>query len=138
MIMTDCLFCKIVRKEIPATVVYEDDATLAFVDIKPINPGHLLVVPKAHFADYASADEATLSAIAQVGQKMGKALMSALGAPAFNIGVNNGRAAGQLVDHLHLHVIPRFEGDGHEHWHGRPYAEGEMEEVGQKLRAVLA
>lgn len=135
--MNDCIFCKIIAKEIPSEIVYEDENVLVFVDIKAINPGHVLVVPKAHAADFASAPEASVVAAMLVAQRMGKALIRALGAPGFNIGVNNGRAAGQLVDHLHVHVIPRFEGDGHEHWHGAAYQDGEMAKVGQKLREVL-
>ena len=135
--MQDCLFCKIVRKEIPAAVVFEDETVVAFLDIKPVNPGHVLVVPRAHAADYASTDDASLRDIAVVAKCVGQAVMRSLQAPGFNIGVNNGRAAGQLVDHMHLHVMPRFEGDGYELWHGKPYAEGEMQEVAEKLKTAL-
>ena len=136
--MTDCIFCKIVRKEIPAAFVYENHETFAFMDIKPTNPGHVLVVPKEHHADFASTPPDQLGDIAAVAQRVGKAAMAELGAPGFNIAVNNGRAAGQLVDHMHLHVIPRYEGDGLELWHGKPYAEGEMERVAEKLKNALA
>ncbi len=136
--MNDCIFCKIIAKEIPAEIVYENGDVLVFVDIKPNNPGHVLVMPKAHADDFATASEASIQAVAVMAQRMGKVIMQALGAPGFNIGVNNGRAAGQVVDHLHMHVIPRFEGDGLEHWHGKPYKEGEIEEVGQKLRQMLS
>ncbi len=136
--MNDCLFCKIVRKEIPAAVVYENGLTMAFLDIKGINPGHTLVVPKDHFDDFASTPPERLGDIAAVAQKVAKAAMRALGAPAFNIGVNNGAEAGQVIGHMHLHVMPRFKGDGHEHWHGKPYAEGEMETVAEKLKATLS
>lgn len=135
--MQDCLFCKFVRKELPAEIVYEDDAVMVFVDIKPNNPGHVLVMPKEHADDFASAPEASIQAIALMAQRMGQTIMKAFGAPGFNIGVNNGRAAGQVIHHLHMHVIPRFEGDGLEHWHGKPYKDGEIEQVGQKLRELL-
>jgi histidine triad (HIT) family protein len=135
--MENCLFCKIVRKEIPAEVVYENGKTIAFLDIKPVNPGHVLVVPKEHHPDFASTPADQLGDIAAVAQKVAKAAMAALGAPGFNIGVNNGRAAGQLVDHMHLHVMPRFEGDGRELWHGEAYPEGEMGRVAERLRAAL-
>lgn len=135
--MQDCLFCKIVRKEIPAAVVHENDRVIVFLDIKPVNPGHLLVVPKQHFADYASTSEEALREMAVAAKRMGQAVMQALGAPGFNLGVNNGRLAGQLVDHVHLHVMPRFENDGYELWHGRAYGEGEMETVAEKLRGAL-
>ena len=136
--MSDCLFCKIVNKEIPAAIVHENGKTIAFLDIKPVNPGHVLVVPKAHYPDFASTPPDQLGDIVVVAQRVAGAAMSALGAPGFNIAVNNGRAAGQLVDHMHLHVMPRFEGDGRELWHGAPYPEGEMEGVARKLREALS
>lgn len=136
--MSDCLFCKIVRKEILAEIVHENGKTIAFLDIKPVNPGHVLVVPKEHHPDFASTPVDQLGAAAAVAQKVAKAAMKALGAPGFNIGVNNGRAAGQLVDHMHLHVIPRFDGDGYHLWHGKAYEDGEMKGVAEKLRAALA
>lgn len=136
--MDDCLFCKIIRKEIPATVVHENHRVIVFMDIKPVNPGHLLVVPKAHFEDYASTSEEALREMAVAAKRMGKAVMEALGAPGFNIAVNNGRVAGQLVGHVHVHVIPRFEGDGHEQWHGAPYKDGEMQEVANQLKLAIS
>lgn len=136
--MNDCLFCKIARKEIPATVLHENDRTLCFMDIKPVNPGHALVIPKKHFADYASASDEALREMAVMARRLGEATMKALGAPGFNIAVNNGRVAGQLVDHMHLHVMPRFEGDGRDLWHGKPYPEGEMDKVAERIRAALA
>lgn len=136
--MDSCLFCKIVRKEIPAEIVYENGLSLAFLDINPVNPGHILVVPKAHHADFASTPAELLGDIAAVAQRLAKAAMEATGAEGFNIGVNNGRAAGQLVDHMHLHVMPRHKGDGHELWHGKEYPEGEAAAVAQKIRKALA
>lgn len=138
MTMPDCIFCKIIRKEIPSTFVYENHKTVAFMDIKPTNPGHVLVVPKEHHDDFASTPPDQLGDIAAVAQRVGKAVLSELGAAGFNIGVNNGRAAGQIVDHMHLHVIPRYEADGLELWHGKPYAEGEMERLAQKLKTALS
>ena len=135
--MNDCLFCKIARKEIPATVLHENDRTLCFMDIKPVNQGHALVIPKKHFTDYASTSDEALREMAVMARRLGEAMMKSLGAPGFNIAVNNGRAAGQLVDHVHLHVIPRFEGDGHAQWHGEAYKEGEMVAVAEKLRVAL-
>ena len=136
--MTDCIFCKIVRKEIPSTMVYENHKTVAFMDIKPTSPGHVLVVPKEHHADFASTPADQLGDIAAVAQKIARAATEAFGAQGFNIGVNIGRAAGQLVDHMHLHVIPRYDGDGLELWHGKPYAEGEMERLADKLKTALS
>jgi histidine triad (HIT) family protein len=108
------------------------------MDIKPVNPGHALVIPKKHFADYASTSDEALREMSVMARRLGEATMKALGAQGFNLVVNNGRAAGQLVDHVHLHVIPRFEGDGHEPWHGASYKEGEMEAVAEKLKTALS
>lgn len=136
--MDSCIFCKIVRKEIPAHVVYDNDLTMAFLDINPVNPGHLLVVPKAHFADMLATPEETVREVMAVAQRLAKAAVAALGAPGFNIGVNNGPAAGQVVPHMHLHVMPRFQNDGHELWHGKPYGAGEAERVAGKIKEALA
>jgi histidine triad (HIT) family protein len=133
----DCLFCRIVNKEIPAEIVYENGRSLAFLSINPINSGHALVIPKAHHADFASTPPELLGDIASVAQKVARAVTASLGAPGFNIGVNNGRAAGQLVDHMHLHVIPRFTDDRHEHWHAKHYGDGEMAKVAAGIRESL-
>lgn len=138
MTMQDCLFCRIVKKEIPATVVFENPTVVAFLDINPVNPGHVLIVPREHSDDYASTPDALICEMAVLAKKIGQAAIQALWAGGFNIGVNNGRMAGQQVDHMHLHVMPRFEHDGHELWHGKPYKEGEMEGVAKKLIAALS
>lgn len=135
--MNDCIFCKIIHKEIPASIVHENDRVIVFMDIKPVNPGHLLIVPKVHFDDYVSTSEEALREMAVAAKRMGKAVMEALGVPGFNIAVNNGSVAGQLVGHVHLHVIPRSEGDGHELWHGTSYKEGEMETLVNKLKKAI-
>jgi histidine triad (HIT) family protein len=137
MTMNDCIFCKIVRKEIPAEIVREDDTTIAFLDLNPVNPGHVLVVPKEHFEDFASTSDEALADIAVVARAVAAATIEAVGAPAFNIAVNNGPEAGQVVMHTHLHVMPRHKGDGYALWHGRPYGEGEMAAVGGKIREAL-
>lgn len=135
--MNDCVFCKIIRKEIPAHIVHENGKSLAFLDIKPVNPGHVLVIPKEHYPDFASTPDDLLADIAVVAKKMAVAVQTATGSPAFNIGVNNGRAAGQLVDHMHLHVMPRHDGDGHELWHGKAYEEGEAAALAEKIKMAL-
>ena len=110
--MADCIFCKIVAGQIPCTKVYEDATCLVFMDINPISPGHTLVVPKKHYeaitempAEEAAALFASIPALAA-------AVKAALKAEALNVLQNNGRAAGQAVDHLHVHLIPRWAGDG--------------------------
>jgi histidine triad (HIT) family protein len=135
--MNDCIFCRIIRKEIPAEIVHEDGGTIAFLDLNPVNPGHVLVVPKEHFEDFASTPDTSLADVVAAARAVAEATVKAVGAPAFNIAVNNGPEAGQVVMHMHLHVMPRFPGDGRELWHGRPYGEGEMAAVGAKIRAAL-
>ena len=110
--MADCIFCKIVAGQIPCTKVYEDAACLAFMDINPISPGHTLVIPKKHYEAIGQmpADEA--AALFRPVPSLAAAVKAALGAEALNVLQNNGRAAGQAVDHLHVHIIPRWAGDG--------------------------
>lgn len=135
--MNDCLFCKIAAKEIPSSVVYEDDATIVFLDIKPVNPGHVLVVPKKHSEGFHDADPETLMRLILTTQKIANAVSSAIGTTGFNLEENNGSIAGQVIPHLHFHVVPRRPDDGLKHWRGTPYAEGEAEEVAGKIRNVL-
>ena len=135
--MPDCLFCKIIAGEIPAEKVYEDDHVIAFLDINPINPGHTLVVPKTHTENIFSASPAVMRQVAEVLPKISQAVVAGVGAEACNIGINNGPISGQVIFHLHIHIMPRFSDDGHRLWHGKPYVEGEMQQVGKKIRAKL-
>ncbi len=108
----DCLFCKIAGKTIPSEVIYEDDSVLAFLDIHPLSPGHTLIVPKVHSENILDLpDEEAAKAFVSV-KKVTALLSEKLKPKGFTIGINHGRIGGQLVDHLHIHVIPRFEGDG--------------------------
>ncbi len=135
--MTDCIFCKIIAKQIPADIVYEDEDVFAFLDITPNNPGHTLVVPKEHDGNFRHADTARLCKLIAVAQRLGKAICEAVGAPAMNLITNDGAEAGQKVFHLHFHIIPRFATDGFQHWHGKPYAEGEAKVVQERILKAL-
>ncbi|MDO8566688.1 MAG: HIT family protein [bacterium] len=135
--MEDTIFAKIIRRETPADIVYEDEHTLAFLDVKPINRGHTLVVPKKFVHNIFDADEETLSAVMRTAQKTAIALRETLDADGVNIGINNETAAGQVVFHFHVHVIPRFINDGYKHWQGAAYPPGESEKIASKLRAKL-
>jgi len=135
--MSDCIFCKIVAGEISAIKIYEDEKILAFLDINPVDPGHTLVVPKKHYENFSETPNEFLSAMMPVIDKISKAAMKATGAEGFNLALNNGKAAGQVVFHTHFHIMPRFPGDGHELWKGKPYAEGEMEEIADKIKENL-
>jgi len=110
--MDDCIFCKIAAGQIPSTKVYEDDNVLAFMDIGPISEGHTLVIPKRHYGKLDQCDPDTLTKISACLGRIAGAVKEAMNAEGYNVLCNNGRAAGQLVDHVHFHVIPRNSGDG--------------------------
>lgn len=134
---TDCLFCKIVSGNIPAEKVYEDAGTLAFLDIHPVNPGHALVVPKAHSQNMLSAKVEDMCAVISAILLIAPKILKAVGAVDFNLGQNNGGSAGQVVPHTHFHIIPRFGNDGHKHWRGKDTTKEELADVGNKIRASL-
>lgn len=137
--MSDCIFCKIVNHEIPATVVYEDDDVLVFMDIGPIIKGHALVIPKKHYDPIAETPDEILTKLHLTAKRIAQAQMNGLSADGVNIMQNNGRAAGQEVPHIHVHVIPRFKGDGHHwNWNATTYDDlDEMTDVADKLRNNL-
>lgn len=135
--MPDCLFCKIIRKEIPANIVHEDEDTLAFLDIRPINPGHTLVIPREHFEHCLLTSDESLAVIMRTIRRITPAILKAVGAEAFNLGVNCGRTAGQVIFHTHFHIMPRFPNDGHEMWHGKEAMNGELDQIAQKIRHNL-
>lgn len=127
--MTDCIFCKILKGEVPCKKVYEDRDFTAFLDIAPINKGHTLVVPKKHTKDLFEMQQQELKKLMLTIQKIAAAVMKAVDADGINIGMNNKPAAGQLVIHSHLHVIPRFANDGLRHWPGRKLPDSEMKDI---------
>ncbi|WP_372798199.1 HIT family protein [Pontiella sp.] len=137
--MSECIFCKIVNKEIPATVVYEDDEVLVFMDIGPIIKGHTLVIPKKHYDPVTETPDEMLAKMHITAKKIAAAQMNGLGADGVNIMQNNGRASGQEVEHIHIHVIPRFADDGHHwNWHPKKYDDfDEMNNLAGKLREQL-
>lgn len=131
--MNDCVFCKIVAGEIPCHKLYEDDHLLAFLDVGPLGDGHSLIIPKQHIVRLDEADEsnaAMLAAIGGVAAKLGKAVSSAVGCEGWNLLQNNGEIAGQVVMHVHFHVIPRRDGDGL----GYRWNPGELD--GEKAKAL--
>jgi histidine triad (HIT) family protein len=107
----DCLFCKIVAGEVPATIVAEDERTVAFMDINPATRGHALVVPRDHARDLIDVDGDDLAAVAQAAQRLAATMSERLGADGVNLLNSCGSAAWQTVFHFHLHVIPRYEHD---------------------------
>jgi histidine triad (HIT) family protein len=110
--MADCVFCRIVAKQIPATVVHEDEETLAFMDIGQVNPGHVLVALKAHVESIFALDEARAAAVFRTAARVARAIRDAFAPQGLSVYQANGAAAGQTVFHFHIHLVPRHEGDG--------------------------
>jgi len=132
---SNCIFCKIVAGEIPSTKVYEDEYVLAFMDIGPIVKGHVLVIPKVHYDPLTETPDEVLARCISVAKKVAQAQMSALGADGVNLHQANGSAAGQEVPHLHFHVIPRYNDDGHNwNWNAKEY--DSVEEMGEKAEKL--
>lgn len=125
------------RSELPATKVYEDAEVLGFLDIKPVNPGHTLVIPKKHFESIHDTPDELVAKMIIVAKKIAGAIQKNLGAQGVNIGMNNGRAAGQLVLHAHIHVMPRYGTDSFKLWLGKEYKSGERETVAEKIKSAL-
>lgn len=135
--MTDCIFCKIIKGEIPCAKVYEDDKIMAFLDIQPVNEGHTLVVPKRHHEDLFDLPEEFLSSGLGAIKKIARAVQKAVDADGVNIGMNNGRAAGQAVFHAHFHIIPRYNKDELGEWPRKAYQEGEIGATARRIRDIL-
>lgn len=110
--MLSCVFCSIIAKQIPSEIIYEDGLTLAFLDIHPRAPGHTLIIPKKHAQTVLEADDASLQALALTIRSVADILHASLKPDGFTIGINHGKVAGQAVDHLHAHIIPRYQNDG--------------------------
>jgi len=137
--MDNCIFCRIVKGEIPAAKIYEDDLVLAFLDIGPINFGHVLVIPKEHHESSSTIPEATAGRMFRIGSRIGIALKRKLDYDAFNLHLADGTAAGQVVMHAHLHVVPRGVEDGfHWNWRQLKYPEGKLQEIRDALANKLA
>jgi histidine triad (HIT) family protein len=114
--MTDCIFCKIVNKEEHASIIFEDDVTLAIVPIDPITAGHTLVIPKQHSVNLLDIDEDTLSHISVVAKRLSISLLENYDATAMNLLHAAGKDAQQSVFHFHFHIVPRYENDGLDLW----------------------
>ena len=110
--MKDCIFCKIVRGELSSHKIYEDEFSLAFLDIYPFTEGHTMVIPKQHFQTIQEMPAELAGKIFETVSIVTGKVERAMGAVATTIGINNGRGAGQVVPHLHVHIVPRYENDG--------------------------
>ena len=110
--MSGCLFCAIVKKEIPAEVIYENEGALGFLDINPMSPGHTLVIPKGHASSVLDLPEEDFAYILKAIREVERMALKSLKPDGFTLGINQGKVSGQEVDHLHVHIAPRFLVDG--------------------------
>ena len=132
--MRNCIFCRIIAGEIPSVKLYEDDLVFAFLDIAPINLGHVLVIPKEHHQSASTIPEHIAGRMMRIGSRIGIALKRKLDYDAFNLHLADGTAAGQVVMHSHLHIVPRWTDDGfHWNWRQLAYPEGKMAEIAEKI-----
>jgi histidine triad (HIT) family protein len=134
----DCLFCKMVAGQIPVTKIYEDGDVLAFLDIGPISDGHTLIIPKQHFEKLHDCPPEILSKVASRLGKIAGAVTAAMNSDGYNLLCNNGKAAGQLIGHLHFHIIARKTSDGlFNRWPSYSYEQGKIEEIAERIRKKL-
>jgi histidine triad (HIT) family protein len=135
----NCIFCKIVAGEIPCFKLFEDEATLAFMDINPVQPGHALIVPKDHSADLYTIDDEALAATARTARRVAAAVQAAIAPEGLNLLQCNGKAAQQSVFHFHMHVIPRAMGDDLTmNWEITPGDMAAIGELAEKIKAEIA
>jgi histidine triad (HIT) family protein len=136
--MSHCVFCRIVAREIPATVVHEDEHTLAFMDLGQVNPGHVLVAVKAHAENLYALSDGQAGAVLRSAARVARAIRDAFGPEGLSVYQANGKAAGQTVFHFHVHLVPRYEGDGMAlTWPVKNPAREKLEEAAAKIRASM-
>jgi histidine triad (HIT) family protein len=135
--MNDCIFCKIVNKEIPSYRVYEDEYFIALLDLAYVNKGHTLVIPKKHSETILDTDNEILGKIGPIFKIVGNALMKSLECDGFNVIQNNFKAANQVIPHLHFHIIPRIEGDNLPLWSQTAYEDKEIETVLERIKKEI-
>lgn len=136
--MNNCIFCKIINREAPSSIVYEDDIVIAFMDIQPVNQGHTLVIPKKHYVTMNDCDEETAKHLISIVKKLNPQIAKASEAKGIFNAVMNGEEAGQEVFHLHFHIIPRFHGDGFGFYFPKEYKNlperSSLDEMADKIR----
>ncbi len=136
--MPDCIFCRIASGTQTAARILETEGVLAFLDIAPVNYGHTLVIPKRHYQNLLDLPDELWLEMGQVCRRVAQALRQVLFAQGFNIGMNNFEAAGQVIFHAHVHVIPRYLTDGLRLFPQESYRPGDLEKTGAQLRQALA
>lgn len=140
--MGDCVFCQIVKGTTPASVVYTDEKVMAIMDTQPVNPGHVLIIPKTHAAHLSELDEETGAHMFKIAMRVAAALRrSGVKCEGINLFLADGEAAFQYVFHVHLHVIPRFRGDGFEikvgpNYGSRPNRK-ELDKIAERIREII-
>lgn len=133
-----CIFCKIIRGEIPSTKLYEDDEVLSFLDISPANKGHALIIPKEHYETLNEIPSEKLVKMIEIVQKISKSIEAEIKPDGYNIIMCNREAAEQVVPHAHIHVVPRFKTDDFKiAWTHKKYDEGEMDLFKEKITKGL-
>jgi histidine triad (HIT) family protein len=131
------IFNKIISREIPADILYENEHTLVFLANEPCSPGHTLVIPKKYSKNILDIDEADLFEIMKTVKYIAPVVLKAVGAEGYNLDQNNESVAGQVVFHTHFHIIPRFPDDGLEHWHPRPELFSNIPDLANKIKNLL-
>ena len=136
--MSECVFCRIVARQIPATVVFEDEHTLAFMDIGQVNPGHVLVAVKKHAENLYALDDTQAGAVLRAAAKIARAIRDAFSPEGLSVYQANGKAAGQTVFHYHVHLVPRYAGDGMElTWPVKNPPREKLAQYAEKIRTSL-
>ena len=136
---TECVFCKIVKRKIKCPIIFENERFIAFLDINPVNFGHALIVPKEHIETLLTAKSRILREMMPIAKRIADAVMKNQKAGGFNLCMNNYRAAGQLIPHLHLHIIPRYDADfvTLDKQKTKKYLPGELEKLSSELKRIL-
>lgn len=133
----DCIFCKIIKREAPADIIYEDEEFLGFLNINSIHLGQSLLTPKKHYENLYELPDDTLGKMATLLKKISATVKKTVGADGINIIMNVESAAGQIVPHAHFHIIPRFVDDGYKHWAGKFFPKEEFAKMAEKIRKFL-
>lgn len=134
----DCIFCDIINKNANAEVLFENEKVISFLDIRPVNYGHTLVITKNHFDNFLTVPDEELFELIKITKVMSNAIIKSLNPEGFNIVANTGRAAGQSIFHFHFHIIPRFRNDNFSFKPNlKSYDNGSMKEFAEKIRTVL-
>ena len=133
----ECIFCKIVNKDIPARIIFENENYLSFLDIEPNSIGHALVIPKKHITNFTAETPEQAAEHMKITHQIARQLNELLSSDGFNVAINNGRVAGQLIDHVHWHIIPRYANDGFEHFPHSQAAKNKLDETFKKIHGQI-